>query len=180
MSENCKDYITDYIIPFKKYIKNLNKNDFEIKNIADSSGVNNSRPDDKKLKLRYYQSEAIKRIIFDGYGRGVIELPTSAGKSFVIANLIHTIDQSIISGLRYLIFVPNRQLVNQFYNDLLDYGFSDKIVTMFTSTKKGEPKYNPEAQIIITNRQYLFSNIDRLPKIDAIINDEVHQSKPDS
>jgi superfamily II DNA or RNA helicase len=51
---------------------------------------------------------------------------------------------------------------------------------MFTSSKKGEPKYNPDAQIIITNRQYLFSNIDRLPKIDAIINDEVHQSKPDS
>ena len=107
-----------------------------------------------------------------------MELPTSAGKSFLIANLIYNIEKQIIHGLKYLIFVPNTQLVAQFYKDLIEYGFDKKYVTQLVTNGKGESKYNPDANIIISNRQYLFKNKDKIPNVDVLINDEVHQSKP--
>lgn len=110
----------------------------------------------------------------------MVELPTSAGKSFVISNLIYTIEKTILKGLRYLIFVPNRQLVDQFYKDMISYGFPKKSLTRLSSGLKGSERYNPDARIIISNRQYLFKNKDVLPKIDFLINDEVHQGKPNS
>ena len=110
----------------------------------------------------------------------MVELPTSAGKSFVISNLIYTVEKTVLRGLRYLIFVPNRQLVDQFYKDMVSYGFPKKSLTRLSSGLKGSERYNPDARIIISNRQYLFKNKDVLPKIDFLINDEVHQGKPNS
>ena len=39
---------------------------------------------------------------------------------------------------------------------------------------KGIEKYNPEAEIIIANRQYVFKNEKLLPKVDVLICDECH------
>lgn len=159
MSQNVKSFLEDYLMPLKTFASRHDRNLFEISNIS------------KKYELRNYQTEIIKSIIFDGYGRGLFEAPTGSGKSFTIANLIYTLQQQYDSSLRYLIFVPNRQLVDQFHSDLLDYGFSEDCITRLTG---GVKKYNKDAQIIIGNRQYLFKNKEKLPKIDVLIADEAH------
>lgn len=181
VSEQCKNYISEYLTPLKRYVKHFDREKFEVFNICDDCGRNARVSEDKIRILRDYQEEAIRKAIFEGYGRGLIELPTSAGKSLVIANFIYNIDKQILRGLKYLIFVPNAQLVTQFYEDLLDYGFPPSTLTkLISSPKKKEDRFKPDASIIISNRQYLFKNKDKIPKVDVLINDEVHTTKPKS
>lgn len=166
ISENVKQFITTYLTPLKEFASRNSREDFQVSNIS------------KSYELRPYQTEIIKSIIFDGYGRGLFESPTGSGKSFTIANFIYTLQEQYDSSLRYLIFVPNKQLVEQFYKDLLDYGFQDKDITRLTGGEN--KKYDPSAKIIIGNRQYIFNNIKLLPKIDVLICDESHQIAPKS
>lgn len=169
LSNNVKRFILDNLLPLKKFATDRDRSSFNISNIS------------KSYQLREYQINAIKALIFDGCGRGLIELPTGSGKSFVIANFIYTILQQYDSSFRTLIFVPNRQLVDQFYKDLLDYGFSKEEITKLASGLKKTEKFNPKARILVSNRQYLFTNKEKLPKIDILIADEAHSvAVPDS
>lgn len=163
MSLNAKMFLKTFLTPLKDFTNTHPRDTFKISNIS------------TKYELRDYQENAIKSIIFDGYGRGLLELPTGAGKSFVIANFIYTLQQQYDSGITSLIFVPNKQLVEQFYKDLLDYGFKPEDLTKLTGGIK--PKdINKNAKIIIGNRQYLFNNKNLLPsKLDVIVCDECHQ-----
>ena len=61
------------------------------------------------------------------------------------------------------------------YSDFIDYGYDKHLLTKFTAGLKGIEKYNPEAEIIIANRQYVFKNEKLLPKVDVLICDECHQ-----
>jgi len=119
-----------------------------------------------------------------GHGRGIIEIPTSGGKSFIISNFIWTYFNKISSDDKVLILVPNTQLVEQFYKDLIDYGFDGKTLAKFTGTiktkKQREQNDINAAKIIISNRQYIFKNRKLLPKIGVLICDEVHQTVADS
>lgn len=162
LSNNVKRFILDNMLPLKAFAKRHDRSIFNVSNIS------------KSYTLRDYQTNAIKSLIFDGCGRGLIELPTGSGKSFVIANFIYTILQQYDSSLKTLIFVPNRQLVDQFYKDLLDYGFKTEEITKLASCLKKSEKYNPSAKIIISNRQFLFTNAEKLPKIDILVADEAH------
>jgi len=76
------------------------------------------------FEYRDYQEEAVKSLLYKGLGRGMIEIPTAGGKSFIIANYIWNMVKKVDRKLKFLIFVPNTQLVEQFYNDLIDYGFN--------------------------------------------------------
>lgn len=169
LSNNVKRFIVDYLLPLKHFAKDRDRSKFNVSNIS------------KIYQLREYQTNAIKALIFDGCGRGLIELPTGSGKSFVIGNFIYTLLQQYDSSLKTLIFVPNRQLVDQFYKDLLDYGFKKEEVTKLASGLKKSEKFDPKARIIVSNRQYLFTNKEKLPKIDVLIADEAHSvAVPDS
>lgn len=164
ISLNTKQFIDDYLTPLKNFAKRQNRDTFEISNIS------------KKIQPRPYQTEIIKALIFDGFGRGLFECPTGSGKSFIIANFIWTLHEQYDDSLRYLIFVPNRQLVEQFYTDLLDYGYDPNLVTRFTAGLKKKDRFNPEAKIIVANRQYMFGHADSLPRIDVLIADEAHST----
>jgi len=112
-----------------------------------------------------------------GYGRGLIEIPTSGGKSFIIANFIWNLHKHVDNKLKALIFVPNTQLVEQFYKDLLDYGYRKENLAKFCGAMKAKERKQQDlknAKIIIANRQYVFSNASKLPKIDVLVVDEVH------
>lgn len=172
MSDGCKKYIRDYITPLKSQITS----DFKLYNMAEDLGRNNELKRDGKnsFEFRDYQLNSIEMLITKGYGRGLIEIPTAGGKSFIIANFIWNIHKNFDTKYRYLILVPNKQLVEQFYKDLLDYGFTTDRLTRFTAGMKGKDAYNPDAQIVIGNRQYIFKNRDRLKKVDVLIVDEVH------
>lgn len=118
-----------------------------------------------------------------GYGRGLIEIPTSGGKSFILANFIWNMHKHVCNDYKVMIFVPNVQLVTQFYKDLIDYGYDSRCLAKFCGSMSAkERKQNDlqSAKIIIANRQYVYTNKRMLPKIDVLVVDEVHQASAKS
>ena len=118
MSQKCKNYINDYLIPLKHVIKE----EFAISNISEDIGKNNElrRLREKQLsngipekkcvnafEFRDYQEKAIKKLLFSGYGRGLIEVPTAGGKSFIISNFIWNILKHVDCNAKTLILVPS-------------------------------------------------------------------------
>ena len=88
--------------------KNIER--FRLSNVAEDTGRNNELRrrrstqisqgiDESKcidsFEYRDYQKESIEALIFNGYGRGLIEIPTSGGKSFIIANFIWNVWKNI-------------------------------------------------------------------------------------
>ena len=51
----------------------------------------------------------------------MIEIPTAGGKSFIIANYIWNMWKNVDRKMKFLLLVPNTQLVEQFWKDLVDY-----------------------------------------------------------
>lgn len=190
ISKNCLGYLDTYLRPLKATLSAVDKSAFVVPNVAEDSGRNNElrnmaaklaaegKADQaakcRPYEFRDYQVNAIKYLLFSGYGRGVIEIPTGGGKSFILANFIWTMHKMFDRNCKYLILVPNKQLVEQFYSDLVDYGYAPSSVTKFTAGLKRTEKFNHEAQIIIANRQYVFNHKDELPKVGCLICDECH------
>lgn len=176
ISKKCQQYIMDYITPLRNKVKSEENSYFELANIADDSGKNEYLISQGKtpFEFRDYQYETLELVFKKGFGRGLIEIPTGGGKSFIIANYIWNLRKHFDSKLTFLILVPNKQLVEQFYTDLLDYGYNKFQVTRFTAGLKKNEKFNPKAMIIIANRQYMYNNFDQLPEIGCLICDEVH------
>lgn len=107
----------------------------------------------------------------------MIEIPTSGGKSFIIANFIWNYFKNIDRKAKVMIFVPNTQLVEQFYKDLIDYGVDPKDLARFTGALKAKDKKANDihsARIIVANRQFAMKNAKSLPDIDVLFCDEVH------
>lgn len=179
MSSKCKKYILDYLTPLKSaiYAYGMSIDSFEVSNIADDSGRNNElkRAGKQPYEYRDYQEDSVRSLIFKGYGRGLIEIPTAGGKSFILANFVWNLKKNFEKHWKTLILVPNKQLVYQFYKDLLDYGYDQHQVTRFSAGLKKNEQFDPSADIIIANRQFVFNNKEKLPKIDILICDEVHQ-----
>lgn len=121
--------------------------------------------------------DSIEKLFFTGYGRGLIEVPTGAGKSFIVANFIWNILKNVDRNAKSLILVPNTQLVSQFYSDLVDYGYDKRDLAKFSgSLSKREKLENniQEAKIVVANRQYVFKNRGALPHFDVLVADEAH------
>ena len=175
ISSNCKRYIDDYLIPLKSIVDDK----FQIANISDDVGRNAEleRQGKNPFEFRDYQLSAIEQLLFSGYGRGLIEVPTAGGKSLIIANFIWNILKHIKRDAKALILVPNTQLVSQFYLDLIDYGYDKRDLAKFSgSLNKKERLENDinSAKIVIANRQFVFKNKQVLPKFDILIADEAH------
>jgi hypothetical protein len=97
-----------------------------------------------KLNLdpRDYQQEAVQSAL--KYKSGVIVLPTSAGKTLVIALLVKSIQAQYNS--KALILVPDIQLVAQTYSDFIEYGINEKEITKLANLlgfDMKDAKYGP-------------------------------------
>lgn len=66
------------------------------------------------------------------------------------------------------------------HTDFIDYGYDKHVVTKFTAGLKKHEAFDPEAKIIVANRQYVFKNETKLPKVDVLICDEAHQTLSDA
>lgn len=182
LSAKCQEFILTVLTPLKNRLIN---GEFTFHNIADDSGLNDILEKENKPLLipRDYQQNAIESLILKGYGRGLIEVPTGSGKSFIIANFIWNVLQNVNEKYKFLILVPNTQLVDQFYSDLISYGYKRDFIAKFRGgMKKKEQQENNiyTAQIVISNRQYIFTNKDKLPKFDGLFADEVHTCTAES
>ena len=175
-SKNCLKFINEQLTPLKEYVKSHDNGDWKIANISEDSGRNNELKNQGKnpIQFRDYQENSIKKLLCVGYGKGLIEIPTAGGKSLILANFCWNLHKQYNRNLKYLLLVPNKQLVSQMYSDFIDYGYDPSKITKFTAGLKKNEAYNKNAQIIIANRQYLFLHKDQLPKIDVLICDEVH------
>ena len=124
------------------------------------------------LNLRDYQEESVRFALKNK--SGVIILPTSAGKTLVIATLVKSIQGQ--HDFKALILVPDIQLVAQTYSDFIDYGIPKSEITKWTGST--EPDKN--SKIIISNAQILLSekqDLSLLKDIKLLVIDEVHKLK---
>lgn len=125
-----------------------------------------------KLTLRDYQEDTVWKCIRSG--RGVVVLATGGGKTLIIATLVNTLfDHKAFK--KALIIVPNLGLVEQTYNDFLEYN------TTFTASKwTGSSPVNQHADVIIANLGILQSkktDLSILNDVDLLLIDEVHTSR---
>ena len=175
----AKLYIYDYLVPLAEKMAKLkiDKDSFEVDNVSLDRADD---PDDPNVRImRPYQDDAVRSIIFKGNGRCLIQAATGAGKSFIVANLIYTLKRQFFPNedFRTLIYVPNIGLVEQFYSDLLEYGYKPEEVCRFSgSTKAKDKKHVKTAAIVIANSTYCLQHISEIGKIDMVIGDEAHKT----
>lgn len=158
---------------------------------------------DKNKPFRYYQVDALKKLL--KYGKGICVSPTGSGKSYIIATLINELRnnsyriEELKEKPRILIVVPTRQLVDQLYKDITGYGLTDICKWTSNSGKKREGTFEDNscssgfANVIITNHKWICDHVKKLGKskekskskktetnefpideIGCIIADEVH------
>lgn len=184
ISKNCNAYMNDVLKPLKTRFAD-EKNAFKISNVSEDTGRNAEIRNRMaagesglhEFEMRDYQRNAVEALFMKGFGRGLIEIPTAGGKSYILANYIWNIIKNVDRNLKFMILVPNVQLVEQFFKDLLDYGYDRRDLAKFEGgMSKKDKKENDvnTAKIIIANRQYVFKNEKALPPVDVLICDEVH------
>lgn len=103
-------------------LKSIVNEEFNISNMSEDVGRNSELrrlhkkqlddgiPENKcvhPFEFRDYQEESIKKLIFNGYGRGLIEVPTAGGKSLIIANFIWNLLKNVDRNAKTLILVPS-------------------------------------------------------------------------
>ena len=184
LSDGVKRYMVDWLSPLMKQVREIQARAGEIQ----ISNVSVDRmPEDKVLVMRDYQEKAIEAVLTKGFGRGMIESATGSGKSFIIANLIYTMQNLGLPkpGARALIYVPNIQLVEQFYSDLLSYGYrEDELCKCSGALKSADKKKMAQcaatAPIVIANSAWCNNHLSEVGTIDVLIIDEVHRCTPDS
>ena len=126
-------------------------------------------PVELNLTPRDYQVESATIALQKG--RGVIVLPTSAGKTLVIALMASTIIKN--KNYNILILVPDIQLVQQTSQDFLDYGIDPSLVSKWTGSHEFQ-----NTKIVVANNQILLSKKQDQSVLDnfqVIIADESHK-----
>lgn len=104
-------------------------------------------------------------------GRGIIVLPTSAGKTLVVSLIANT--TLIEKDYNILILVPDIQLVSQTYGDLLEYGIKESLISKWTGNHEFK-----NTKIVIANSQILLSEKQDksvLNNFECVIVDEAHK-----
>jgi len=123
------------------------------------------------LKPYPYQKECIKACL--NYTKGIIRSATASGKSLIISYIIKTLLDRKKSGVtNAIIVVPNKQLVEQFYSDMIEYGIEEDIIGRVYQKYKEWDK-----PIVVSTWQTLMNNHDKLLFYDCIIVDECHGMK---
>jgi DNA repair protein RadD len=124
------------------------------------------------LTLRDYQRASLDALYAywaDGGGNGLIVLPTGAGKSLVIAALVHELLQGW-PDLRICIVTHVRELIAQDFKELI--GFWPGAPAGIYSAGLGQR--DAHARILFCGIQSVWNKVGRLGAFDAVIVDEAH------
>lgn len=170
VSAECAKYIDDFVTPLKKDV--LAAGDFELADVYEDTGA-----DIPGFEKRAYQDEAVEALLKKGFGRGMIEIPTAGGKSYILANLVWNIWKRFKPGAKVLVLVPSLQLVDQLAKDFAQYGIDRGDIAMMRGgmTKRELRENDPaSAKVIVANRQTLQKRASQLPPVDVLICDEAH------
>jgi len=166
--------LLDYLREHKKHKDVQLEVDDEVKNLFKGEELEINY--DLSLFPHPYQKEAIEYCL--RYTKGIIRSATASGKSLVISYIIKTLldNRPITRVRRALIIVPSKQLVEQFYTDMQEYGIKEKYIGRIYDKIKNKPVQWAKT-IVITTWQSLKNNMKKLDDYDAIIGDECHQVK---
>ncbi len=107
------------------------------------------------------------------YKRGICEHVTSSGKSFTICLTIHHILQDNPDH-KVIILVPKIDLVEQFVENLEEYGIPINIVGKYCGYQKDE-----DSQIVVSTWQSVYKKKEFLKKFNVLIVDECHGLRAD-
>jgi len=126
---------------------------------------------DLSLKPYPYQKDCINSAL--KHRKGIIRSATSSGKSLIISYIIKTLLEKEKSGVtKALIVVPNIQLVEQFYKDMIEYNMDkDMLGRVYQKYKEWDK------DIVIATWQTLKNNHDKLVDYQCIICDETHSCR---
>ena len=113
---------------------------------------------------RDYQDDCIKAAL--KYKKCILHVSVASGKSLIIAYIIKTLMEHDI--FNHLIIVPTINLVEQFKNDLLDYGIKNNIGLYYNKTKE------PFEDIVISTWQSLQNRHNILSRFNSVFVDECH------
>jgi len=119
-------------------------------------------------EARDYQTETVGNCLKEG--RGVIVIGTAGGKTLTMAILIKTINDNM-PETQTLIIVPSLQLVEQTYNDFIEYGINAGDISKWSGDNI--PDFN--SRIIVAGANILrskCSDLSILKKIKLLIIDE--------
>jgi len=163
------NHIKTIQIPFTV---NIDKNILKI--FKPSFGFTNYKLSDSSILPRDYQEDAVKHGI--NFGRGIFYISTAGGKTLIEYLLINTIRENIGKKIKTLIIVPTLQLINQTYDDFIEYGCDENILTKWSG------EYTPDLnkEIIIVCSSILYSektDLSLIKHVDLVLNDEVHKTK---
>lgn len=144
----------------------------DIEDFIESLRISNSHAEE--LQLRDYQIQAVADAIKNK--RIIIKSPTSSGKSAIIFAVIRWLFEN---GQKVLLVVPNISLINQMYNDFIEYSLLSgwDVEKNVHKVFAGQEKNDENKQIILSTYQ----SIAKLPKsffsvFDAVLVDECHGS----
>lgn len=112
------------------------------------------------LKLRYYQEDASKAA--EEADNGVIVLPTGAGKSLVIADIVNNTDGHVI------VFQPSKEILEQNFKKITDFGFKDAKIFSASMNQKELGKATFATIGSVMNKIELFEHF------EIVIIDECH------
>ena len=147
--------------------------DSKLLSVVKPGNLKDQQPfNDLKFPLRDYQLDAVKNCL--KFGRGIIKLGTGGGKTLTIASLLSSIFKNN-EKMKVLIIVPDLGLVNQTFNDFIEYNVNYKF-TRWT----GKIKPDLTSNVIIANRGILqsqFLDNDWIKQVDYLIVDECHTIK---
>lgn len=120
-------------------------------------------------KLRDYQIEAVEQAIWHltNYGKPfVIQAATGAGKSLIIADVCHKLDEPV------LVLQPSKELLEQNYAKLKSYGIDDVAIYSASMKTKEIDKFTYATIGSIYKKPELFKHF------KYVIIDECHQVNP--
>jgi len=144
---------------------------------VDPEVLNKANPIREKIDVEYlqfeprdYQKEMCEKAF--KFGRGIFEVATGGGKTYVMAVLSHNLLKNKLAK-KILVLEPDLGLVEQVYDEFLKYGIKND-VKKYT----GENDFNGEGEIVIANIGVLNSRgEEKINNCDAIIIDEAHKYK---
>lgn len=133
-----------------------------------------------------HQVDAIFQIL--KYKYGIIEIATAGGKSLVFGTLLFYYLKYINPDAKFLLIVPNINLVTQFYNDLGDYNYG------FNSENKSPLDIRIDEVMSDKPRKYrddekkpnvyigTYQSLEKWPRewfrqFDVVVTDEAHTAK---
>lgn len=124
------------------------------------------------ISLRDYQTESINIALKKG--RGVIVLPTGAGKTLTIATLYNSIVKAN-STFNCIVIVPTIQLIRQTYSDFIEYGINPEDISKWS----GDDIPNLKCKIVVAGLQILQSQSSKyteyLNTVKVLVIDECHK-----